>query len=51
MRLEEQELILISGGGVSATLLNAVSRAITTAINLGQIIGSAIRRALSKNYC
>lgn len=51
MKLNNEELIKISGGGISASLLNAVSRAFTTAINLGQIIGSAIRRIISKNVC
>lgn len=51
MKLKNDELILVVGGGVSATLLNALSRAITTAIGLGQIIGTAIRRAIKKNYC
>lgn len=51
MILKEQELYEISGGAVSASLLNALSRAVTTALGLGQIIGSAIRRAFSKKYC
>jgi len=51
MRLKSSELLEINGGGISASLLNAVSRAFTTAINLGQIIGSAIRRIISKKAC
>ena len=51
MKLEASELIKINGGGVSASLLNALSRAVSTALSLGQIIGSAIRRALGKKVC
>ena len=51
MRLSNQELYEINGGAVTASLLNAISRTISTALNLGQIIGSAIRRAFSKKYC
>lgn len=51
MVLSENELIEVTGGGVSASLLNALSRAITTSLSLGQIIGSAIRRVFSKKYC
>ena len=51
MILKDYELTEIMGGGISATLINAFARAITTTINLGQIIGSAIRRATGKNYC
>lgn len=51
MKLTKKELHSISGGAITASLLNALSRAISTTLNLGQVIGSAIRRALSKNYC
>lgn len=51
MQLNEQELIKIQGGAISATLLNAVSRAVSTILELGRTVGSAIRRIYSKNYC
>ena len=51
MKLQTEELVKIAGGGVSASLLNAISRTITTMLNLGQIIGSAIRRVISKKAC
>ncbi len=51
MRLEDNELISISGGGISASLLNAISRTVTTMLGLGQIIGSAIRRMIAKKSC
>lgn len=51
MRLSNKELLEIKGGAITASLLNALSRAISTTLNLGQVIGSAIRRAISKSYC
>lgn len=51
MRLKELELYEIKGGAISATLLNAVSRAVTTILELGRTIGTSIRRIYSKNYC
>ena len=50
--MDESELINIRGGsGLSATALNALVRAITTAYELGRTLGSLIRRSKSKNYC
>jgi hypothetical protein len=50
MKLKNEELYKIQGGA-SATLLNAFSRAVSTILELGRTVGSAIRRAYSKNYC
>jgi len=49
--LSNEELINIKGGSFSSTLLNSVSRLIDTVLKLGQTVGSAIRRSLSKSYC
>jgi hypothetical protein len=51
MKLEEQELISIQGGSITASYLNAVSRAVSTILDLGRTVGTAIRRLYSKNYC
>lgn len=51
MKLTDQELFAIQGGAVSAALLNAFARAVSTILDLGRTIGSAIRRMYSKNYC
>lgn len=53
MKLKEQELYNINGGGITinATLINAFARAISTVLDLGRTVGSAIRRLYSKNYC
>lgn len=35
-------------GGMSAALLNALSRAANTLLTIGQIVGSALRRAIKR---
>ena len=49
--LSDEELLLIRGGGFTATLLNSASRLINTILELGRTVGSAIRRIHSKSYC
>ena len=49
--LTNEELIKVRGGGITATMLNAISRLVESLLNLGQLVGSAIRRTGSKNYC
>ncbi len=51
MKLNEVELYEVKGGAITATFLNAVSRAVSTILTLGQTVGTAIRRIYSKNYC
>ena len=53
MKIKENELFEVQGGGitVNATLINAFARAISTVLDLGRTVGSAIRRIYSKNYC
>lgn len=49
--LSEEELYMIKGGGIGATLLNSISRLVDTILNLGQLVGSSLRRGFSKNVC
>ena len=50
--LNKEELLDISGGATwSASLLNAVSRAVTTLVDLGRSLGTAIRRGISGKVC
>lgn len=49
--LNKNELMQINGGAVSAAFINALSRAASTLLNLGQIVGTTIRRFFSKKYC
>ena len=51
-RLKIDDMKKIKGGaGVTATMLNAVIRTVSTMFAMGQAIGSAIRRATGGNYC
>lgn len=49
--LSSEELMNIKGGAITAALLNSISRIIDTLLNLGQIVGSSLRRSLSKKAC
>lgn len=51
MKLDNKELYEIQGGAISAALLNALARAGNTILELGRVVGSAIRRMYSRNYC
>ena len=51
VELKKQELLNISGGGISAAWLNAAARAVTTLIDLGRSLGTAIRRSISGKVC
>ena len=49
--LKNEELILIKGGGITATFLNSLSRLMDTLYNLGHSVGSTLRRLVGKNIC
>lgn len=51
IELENVELLKINGGGISGTLINAITGAGKFIFNIGQSIGSSIRRMVSGNYC
>ena len=51
MVLSKNELATINGGGLSATLLNALSRAVSTIFSIGVQIGSSLRRLISGKAC
>ncbi len=51
MKLKEENLLSITGGGFNASLLNSFARLLSIAIEVGRMIGSSIRRVSSKNYC
>lgn len=50
--ISPHELIEIRGGGFnfSAALITAISRGITTILNLGQVFGVTVRK-LFRKYC
>ncbi len=50
--LEKDELLQIVGGvSITGTLINALSRGITTLMDLGRSLGSALRRAIGGTMC
>ncbi len=52
MKLENKELILISGGiSLSGTLINSMARAINALLEAGRSLGTAIRRIISGKLC
>ena len=53
MILSDNELTEIIGGAtsISGTFINSISKLISTLLDLGRSIGSAIRYAKSKNKC
>lgn len=51
MELNKEELLMISAGGLSGTLLNAIVRGINAVLDLGRSLGTAIRRIGSNNIC
>ena len=44
-------LINITGGGISGTLLNAISNGVKTLYEIGQKFGTAIRRIRARSLC
>ena len=51
-KINNEEMMKINGGaGVTASMLNAVIRTVSTMFTVGQAIGSAVRRAVTGNYC
>ncbi len=49
--LNKQELLKISGGAISGSLINAFIRGISTILDLGRSLGTAIRRIQTKQFC
>ncbi len=50
--MESYELIEIRGGaGLSGTVISAIVRAFSLALELGRSLGTALRRSKTKNYC
>lgn len=50
--LEKEQMLNIKGGAsFSSAMLNAMMRTVSVMFNLGQAVGTALRRVLDKNYC
>ena len=51
MELTNKEMYDISGGGITSSMINAISKAATTVYGFGKSFGSSIRRIFSGSYC
>lgn len=51
MRLSNDYLITVSGGAITTTWINALVKLVTKTIDLGKMVGTAIRKLVNKNYC
>lgn len=49
--LTNYELANLNGGGLSATLINALTRAASFIYNVGYALGSTVRRLFSGKVC
>ncbi len=49
--LSNEELMQVRGGGLSSQILNAISRGVELLYNLGQSLGSSIRRIIDGKLC
>ena len=50
-KLEEKELNEVIGGGISGTLINALTNTAKFLYNLGKALGSSLRRMGDGSYC
>ena len=50
-KLNKEELINVSGGAISGTILQYISKLTTTIFDVGRALGSTIRRIQSDNIC
>ena len=50
-KLNEKEMLNISGGAISASFINAIARGINTLLDLGRSLGTSIRRSISGKVC
>lgn len=50
-KIEDEQLKLINGGGISASYITALVRGINTIIDLGRALGTVIRRIQTGTLC
>ncbi len=49
--MNREELINVKGGAINASALNAVMRTFNTIIEVGRIVGTAIKRRIDGKSC
>jgi len=50
-KLNNQELISVTGGALSSSLLNSISKIAGTLYDLGKAFGSSVRRIIGGSLC
>ncbi len=50
-KINKQELKQINGGGISASFISSIVRAVNSLLDLGRSVGSAIRRIQNGSVC
>lgn len=51
MIISDNKLLEIKGGGISASLINALSRGINTVLDFGRTVGTSIYMIFSGKRC
>ncbi len=51
IKLNKEELLKVTGGSLSATMINAIVKGAGLLFEIGQAVGNAIRRAITKTTC
>lgn len=51
MKLKNEEMKSIDGGAFTATMLNAITKAVNTVYEFGRQVGSTLRRLINGKYC
>lgn len=51
LELNKRDMEVVTGGGISYSMINAFSKAINTIYELGKHTGSSIRRLIHGKYC
>lgn len=50
--MEDNKLLTITGGAnINGTIINAISRFINSILELGRVVGTALNRSRTNNYC
>ena len=49
--MKTEELVSVKGGAINTSVVNSVVKAISTALEFGRTVGSAIRRAIGGKKC
>lgn len=48
---KKEEMALYGGGGITASIINALTKGVSLIADLGRYLGSSIRRIFTNNMC